>query len=265
MADETDNTAAADVRFIQSGDNRCAFVHTPGLSPGVFFLGGFNSSMQGLKAMALEKHCRDNGIAFTRFDYSGHGRSSGAFVDGCISKWLADALVVFDAISHSPQIIVGSSMGAWIGTHLCLQRPSKVLALLGIASALDFTRDLLDVHLNVAQREEIDSVGVTSVASCYDDEAPYPITRRLIEDGEQHCLLDNEIALDLPVHLLHGTSDRDISWQTSVRFACALRSRQTKLTLIKGGDHRLSADTHLTTIVDALDEMLTDRTIVRKC
>ena len=241
------------IQYIEAGQRRCAYVHLPGSSPGIFFLGGFNSSMQGLKAIEVEDYCREKGIGSTRFDYSGHGQSSGEFADGCVGDWLADALAVFDEIAEPPQILIGSSMGAWIGALLALQRPEKIRGFVGIASALDFTRDLVDNHLDDRQRSELRSRGRTQLPSCYDDGTAYTITQKLIEEGNSHLLLDKKISIAAPVHLLHGMSDSDIPWQTSVRFALLLESRQVELTLIGGGDHRLSSRQHLAILRRSVD------------
>lgn len=243
----------ADTQYIEANRRRCAYVHSPGSSPGIFFLGGFNSSMQGLKAIEVEDYCREKGFGSTRFDYSGHGQSSGEFADGCVGDWLADALAVFDKIAETPQILIGSSMGAWIGTLLALQRPEKICGFVGIASALDFTRDLVTKHLDDRQRSELRMRGRTHLPSCYDDGTAYTITQKLIEDGNAHLLLDKKISFAAPVHLLHGMDDSDIRWQTSVRFALLLDSQQVELTLIGGGDHRLSSQRYLKTLRRSID------------
>ncbi len=111
--------------------------------PGVIFLGGFKSDMQGIKASFLEQRCAARNQSFVRFDYEGHGLSSGRFEDGTIGLWLNDALDIFDMIMHEPMIVVGSSMGGWIGLLLALQRPQRVTGFLGIAPAPDFTKDVL--------------------------------------------------------------------------------------------------------------------------
>ncbi len=203
--------------------------------------------------MAVERYCQEKAISFTRFDYSGHGQSSGEFADGCISDWLADALTVFDQVTGGPQILVGSSMGAWIGTLLALRRAARTRGFIGVASALDFTRRLALDHLNKQQRKELQAQGETRLLSCYDNETPYIITQKLIDDGNRHLLLNRPIPLMVPVHLLHGMNDRDISWKTSVYFARWLQHSPATLTLIRQGDHRLSSPQHLTVLYQAID------------
>ncbi|MEM7206712.1 MAG: alpha/beta hydrolase [Pseudomonadota bacterium] len=242
---------------LKSNQNRqLAYVHHSGESPGIFFLGGFNSSMQGLKALALEAYCCQNNIAFTRFDYSGHGLSSGAFEDGCVGDWLDDALAIFDHIGGERSLIVGSSMGAWIGAHLCLQRRRSIAGFIGIASAFDFTRALLNRFLGEADFRALDAEGKTAIPSCYDNEAPYTITKKLIEEGENHCLLSAHFDANFPITLIHGTGDADIDWRTSVRFSATVRRVKPNLILLKDGDHRLSSHEYLARLCRAVDEML---------
>ena len=252
MMTGTDSTS---VSYLTKGGRRLAYVHSPGSAPGVFFLGGFKSSMQGLKAIALETYCRQHGIGFTRFDYSGHGQSSGEFASGCISDWLSMPVPYLTILPRRRQLVVGSSMGAWIATLLVLQRPAQAVGVIALASALDFTRDLTAVHMNDEQRMQLRANGVTYLPSCYDDETPYPITQKLIDDGEQHCLLNQPIPLEIPVHLIHGLNDQDINWRTSLRFAEQLARGSAELTLIKNGDHRLSSPEHLALIGNAVAKM----------
>ncbi|MEM7279832.1 MAG: alpha/beta hydrolase [Pseudomonadota bacterium] len=237
---------------VSSDTDTILYEHLAGSAPGIFFLGGFNSSMQGLKAIALRKYCIEHSIAFTRFDYRGHGLSSGEFSAFSVEEWLQDACVVFDRVALSQNVLVGSSMGAWIATLLALRRQDRVSALCGIASALDFTQDLKSKHLSPAQCEELDRQGHTSLASCYDHETPYIISRQLIEGSKGHCLLGSDIDLQCPVHLIHGTHDTDIDWRTTPRFARAVTNATVTVTLIPGGDHRLSSTEQLATIIAAV-------------
>lgn len=206
---------------------------------GVMFLGGFMSDMSGGKAQALESHAIARGRAFLRFDYRGHGRSSGRFEDATIGAWLGDALAAFDALTEGPQILIGSSMGGWIMLLLALARRERIAGLVGIAAAPDFTEDLLWGRATAEQRAALRDAGYVDSPSAY-SEAPYRITRRLIEEGRDHLLLDRPIALTCPVRLIHGLADPDVPWQTSLRLAEALESRDVEVTLVKGAGHRLS-------------------------
>lgn len=222
--------------------------------PGVLFLGGFNSDMTGSKATALESFCRDRGQGFVRFDYSGHGRSAGAFSDGSIGAWTEDALAAFDSLTVGRQIVIGSSMGGWIMLLLALARPNRVAGLIGIAAAPDFTEDLIWDSLSLEQRDRIMRDGRLKQPSEY-SAASYIVTRELIEEGRDHLLLRGTIAIDVPVRLLHGMADRDVPYQTSIRLAERLRSADTQVKLIKNGDHRLSSVPDLAELCDILQSL----------
>jgi len=232
-----------------------AYHATPGKSPGVVFLTGFMSDMTGSKAVAIEAFCRDRGQAFLRFDYTGHGASSGTFEDGTIGHWADDTLTVLDALCTGPQVLVGSSMGGWVMLLVALWRPQRVAGLLGIAAAPDFTADLIPHGLNDEQKAALERDGVVHVPSYYGPD-PTPFTKKLLEDGSNHLVLRDEIALDVPVRLIHGMKDPDVPWETAMRIADRLRSRDVEITLIKDGDHRLSEPTNLERLCATLETLL---------
>jgi pimeloyl-ACP methyl ester carboxylesterase len=232
--------AAGGVRHLAREDGtRLAWAGIPGAAPTVAFLGGYASDMSGVKARYLEEWCRTRGQAFLRFDYRGHGLSSGRLVDGTIGAWRDDALAVLGACAEGPLLLVGSSMGAWLMLLAALALPGRVHALVGVAAAPDFTEDLLWAQLPEEGRQALRREGVLHVPSRYGT-APLPFTWRLVEEGRRHLLLRGPIPLDCPVRLLHGAADPEVPWQTSWRLAEALRSRDVALTLVKGGEHRLS-------------------------
>lgn len=222
-----------------------AWHHTPAApgqrGPGVMFLGGFMSDMTGTKAVALERWAAGRGIAYTRFDYRGHGQSGGLFEEGTIGAWADDAVAVLDAVTTGPQILVGSSMGGWMMLLAALRRPRRVAGLVGIASAPDFTEDLIWNGIGPEIRAVLQRDGRWYRASAYFAE-PKPITLALVEEGRKHLLLRGPVAFDGPVRLLHGQEDRDVPWETSLRLSAALTGRDVRLTLVKDGDHRLSRD-----------------------
>jgi pimeloyl-ACP methyl ester carboxylesterase len=230
-----------------------AFRRSAGSGPGVVFLGGYKSDMTGTKAMALEAHCRARGLAFVRFDYQGHGASSGRFEDGTIGLWAADAVEVLDRLTEGPQILVGSSMGGWLMLLAALARKERVAGLVGIASAPDFTQDLIWEGLDTQARARLETEGAIREPSAYGD--PYVYTRALIEDGRRHLLLRGTIPLDCPVRLLHGMRDDDVPWQTSIRLAERLAAEDVRVTLVKDGDHRLSRDRDLALLMRSVDEV----------
>lgn len=231
-----------------------AYHRTPGKSPGVVFLTGYKSDMTGGKALRLESFCRERGRAFLRFDYFGHGASSGAFTDGTIGRWADDAVFVLDRLTEGPQILVGSSLGGWIMVLAALARPERIAGLLGIAAACDFTETIPDL-LSDEEKVALERDGVVPVYSPYDPE-PTPVTKRILEDGRRHLVLNGTIALDSPVRLIHGMADPDVPWQTSMRLAEHLRSTDVEITLIKGGGHRLSDEPDLARLTATLDALL---------
>lgn len=238
-----------------------AYRHTPargaGLAlPGVMFLSGFMSDMTGTKAVWLEGFCRDRGLEFTRFDYQGHGASSGAFRDGTIGLWTENALAVLDRVTERPPILVGSSMGGWIMLLAALKRPEKIKALVGIASAPDFTEKLLWAGFDEAARREVMEQGVHDVPSCYAGGAPYSITRTLIEEGRRHLLLDGPIPIRCPVRLLQGMKDEDVPWRMALTLAEKLESEDVELHLVKNGAHRMSEPENLALLGRALEGLL---------
>lgn len=227
------------------------------MPPGIVFLGGFRSDMTGTKALFLEDYCRRRGRAYVRFDYFGHGRSSGDFVLGTIGRWREDAIAVIDSLTKGPQILVGSSMGGWIMLLAALARGERIAALFGIAPAPDFTQELLPARLTPEQHRTLEEEGAVVLPSDYDP-AGYPYTRALIEDGRRHLLLGAPIPLDKPVRLLHGMHDESVPWQLSLRLAERLASRDVVVTLVKDGDHRLSTEADLARLAWTLDALVDD-------
>jgi pimeloyl-ACP methyl ester carboxylesterase len=232
-----------------------AYHRTPGRSPGVVFLTGYMSDMTGQKAMRLEQFCQARGQAFLRFDYHGHGASSGAFTDGTIGRWAEDTIFVLDRLTEGAQVLVGSSLGGWIMLLAARARSQRIAALLGIAAAPDFTEDLIGPTLSPSEREALQRDGVVPVYSPYDPQ-PTPVTKLILEEGRRHLLLRDQISLDCPVRLIHGMRDPDVPWRTSLRLADRLRSQDVEITLVKAGDHRLSDRRDLDRLCDALELLL---------
>lgn len=243
----------AELVILATGE-RLAYVRTPGRPPTVMFLTGFRSDMTGGKALHLERHCAARGQAFVRFDYRGHGASSGRFEDGTIGDWRDDALTILDRVVQGPAVLVGSSMGGWIMLLAALARSEQVRGLVGIAAAPDFTADLIRPGLAPHHRTVLARDGVFYAPSAYGE--PTPITGRLLDDGDRHLVLRGTLPLRCPVHLLHGQQDPDVPWTTSLRLAAALESPAVTVELVKDGDHRLSREEDLKRIADALDRVL---------
>jgi len=244
----------SELSYLERGRERLAFRRREGAGPGVVWLGGFRSDMEGTKAQALDAWAARTGRAFLRFDYSGHGSSSGDFLQGTISGWLSDALAIIEAQSQGPQILVGSSMGGWIA--LLAARTLPAAGLLLIAPAADFTEVLMWDEMAHDARRAIIEKGFWRRESAYDGES-YDITRALIEDGRRHLVLGERLAPGCPVRILQGLADLDVPWRHAIRVADAIDGDVT-VTLVKNGDHRLSTPANLKLLERTLDGLLED-------
>lgn len=212
--------------------------------PGLVWLGGFRSDMAGTKAVELDRYAGEEGLACTRFDYSGHGQSGGDFTKGTISRWLEESLAVFDRFTECPQILVGSSMGGWIAIRMLQKlrkngQADRVCGLLLLAPAPDFTSELHEPLLTDAQRHDLETKGF------FEEETPYGpdpnvFTRALFEDGRKNRVLTGMIETGCPVHILQGMADPDVPYTHALRLVEHLPADDVVLTLVRDGDHRLS-------------------------
>ena len=243
---------------ILSRDNGASIAYhlTPGKHPGVVFMTGFKSDMTGSKALALEEFCRVRGNAFLRFDYQGHGQSSGDFNEGSISEWASDAIDALDQLTDGPQVLVGSSMGGWMMLLVARARPQRIAGLVGLASAPDFTEDLILAELSTAQKAELNANGTVLIPNDYDDEGSYRINKKLLDDGAKQLLLREPLKLNCPIRLIHGVNDTDVPWSTSIRIMETVTSEDVEVTLVKAGEHRLSEDLDLDRLRWTLDALL---------
>lgn len=232
---------------------RLAWRRVAGEGPTVVWLGGYRSDMSGTKAEAIADWATAKGRAYLRFDYFGHGESSGDFVaGGSITRWREDALAVVDALAEGPLVLVGSSMGGWIACLAAMARAERVRALVLIAPAPDFTSKLMPLEIPPEGRRAIEDAGVWMQPSPYGD--PNPITRRLLEDGARWSILDAPVPIAAPVRILQGGEDPDVPWRHALELAQAVKSPDVVFTLIKDGDHRLSRPQDIARIVAAVDE-----------
>lgn len=245
-------------QFLTTEKNRhLAYHKIAGQGPGVVFLGGLKSDMEGTKALYLQDWAQRSGRAFLRFDYSGHGQSSGKFTDGCIGDWAEDAGAALETLTDGPQILVGSSMGGWIACLLARRLPGRVAGFIGIAAAPDFTEDSMWAGFSEAQKARMLEEGQVALPSDYDE--PYIITRRMIEDGRKQLILRRPLAIDAPVRLLQGTADADVDMSVALRLLDHLQGPDIRLALVKGADHRFSDDRCLALIRSTLEEVLAAR------
>jgi pimeloyl-ACP methyl ester carboxylesterase len=241
-------------------ERRIAVRLREGAAPGVFWLGGFKSDMQGTKAVALDAWAAKAGRACTRFDYSGHGESGGAFTDGTIGRWLEESVAVFERFARGPQVLVGSSMGGWIALLLARElrqravAGSKLAGMVLIAPAADFTEELMWKKFSPEAKRQIETAGSWQRPSDYSPE-PYVITRGLIEDGRRHLLLGGLIETGCPVRILQGVQDADVPWQHAMELSSRLARDDVVMTLVKDGDHRLSRPEDIERLIAAVQEL----------
>ena len=248
-------TNASRVQFLPCKDGtRLAWQGRRGESgkANLVWLGGFRADMGGTKAMFLDDWAAQTGRTLTRFDYFGHGQSDGRFEDGTIGRWADDALTVLDQVTHGPQILVGSSMGGWVAALLAKARPERLAAMMLIAPAPDFTEDLMWQSFPPSVRSAFETDGHWTQDT---PDGALVVTRALIEDGRAQRVLDQPIAFEGPVRILHGMADSDVPWTQGLRLVDVLTSPDVETTLIKGGDHRLSTPANLDRLADMLDRL----------
>ena len=241
--------------FDHGGIRELAYDLTEGKGPGVVFLGGFRSDKEGTKALYLEEWAQRRGQAFLRFDYSGHGQSSGDFLDGSIGDWAEDAVAIIEGLTDGPQVLVGSSMGGWIALLVARALPVKVAGLVTIAAAPDFTEDSMWAGFDDAQRQALMTEGQVDLPSDYSDE-PYTITRRLIEDGRDNLVLRQPLPLPFPARFLQGTADADVDVSVAHRLLDHAIGPDMRLTLVRDADHRFSDPDCLALIAHSVEDVI---------
>lgn len=260
MTDDRDQhtTSGQPSTLARPGGQTLAYHATPGKGPTVVWFGGFKSDMTGSKATAIEEWARARGQAYVRFDYFGHGASSGAFAEGTISRWLDDGMAVLDELAKGDVILVGSSMGGWLSllaarTLAAREQSARLKGLVLIAPAPDFTERLMWAGFSDEIRTQIMETGRYLQPSDYDE--PYEITRELIEDGRKHLIMQEVIPVTCPVRILQGMRDDDVPWQHALNIVEALEGDDVTYTLVKSGDHRLSEPADIARLTGALDDI----------
>jgi pimeloyl-ACP methyl ester carboxylesterase len=229
-----------------------AYRRRTGTGPGILFLGGFMSDMNGTKAGFLDKYAAARGRAYVRFDAFGHGASSGDFNEATVGRWRADAVAVLDRLTEGPQILVGSSLGGWLMLLAALDRPARVAGLVGIAAAPDATEALMWRQFPPDIQAKLLRDGFVDMPSEYSDR-PYRFTRKLIEEGRRHLVMNAPLPISCTVRLLHGMEDPDVPWRTSLDLGQHLAGGDVEVTMVKDGDHRLSRPRDLDLLARTLD------------
>ncbi|XP_036603087.1 mycophenolic acid acyl-glucuronide esterase, mitochondrial [Trichosurus vulpecula] len=234
---------------------KLAYKKLKGKTPGIIFIPGYHSNMNGTKAMAIEEFCKSLGHAYVRFDFSGCGNSEGNSEECTVGRWRKDVLSIIDDIAEGPQILVGSSMGAWLMLHTAIARPTKVAALVGIATAADSIVTRFD-ELPIEAKKEIEVTGTWKVPTRYSDDGFYMFPYSFIKEAKLHCLLHGPIPVTCPVRLIHGMKDEVIPWQTSMRVAEHVISTDIDVTLRKNGDHRMKEKEDIKLLVYTIDDLI---------
>ncbi|MFK7939415.1 MAG: alpha/beta fold hydrolase [Roseovarius sp.] len=245
----------ASTQFLSTPNGRSIAYHfTPGDGPCVVFLGGLKSDMQGTKAVHLEAWAQARGQAFLRFDYSGHGESSGTFEEGCIGDWAEDTAAVLDTVTDLPLLLVGSSMGGWQSLLAVKRDARRIAGLVTIAAAPDFTEDSMWAGFTDTQKAQLQSEGQVALPSDYGE--PYIITKRMIEDGRQQLVLRDPLPLPMPTRFLQGTADADVDMSVALRLLEHAEGPDMRLTLVDGVDHRFSTRACLDLITQNIQDVL---------
>jgi len=232
---------------------RVAWKKVDGDGPTVVWLGGFKSDMTGTKAQALAEWAERRRRSYVRFDFFGHGASTGDFAAGTVSRWRRDAMAVMAELTQGDLVLVGSSMGGWIACLAAMVIPERIRGMVLVAPAPDFTEKLMGPEIPPEGRAALEADGVWLRPSEYGD--PYPITRNLLEDGARWSILGGEpIPLTMPIRILQGGNDPDVPWRHALELAQALKGEDVVFTLIKDGDHRLSRPHDIERLIRAVEE-----------
>jgi pimeloyl-ACP methyl ester carboxylesterase len=225
-------------------------------NPTIIFIHGFKSDMDGTKAIAIEEHCQKKGLGYIRFDCTGHGQSSGDFLQGTIGRWADDLLAVIDNLTNGNIILIGSSMGGWLMLLAALKRPERITAMIGIAAAPDFTEDLIWQKMTEDQKNTLQEKGMVDLAIDEESPEPYPITQLLIEEARQHLLLEGGINITCPTRLIHGAKDTDVPLEISYQIKQLLTSTDIEVIVSENGDHRMSEPEDIALILSVIDTLL---------
>ncbi|MEC3912598.1 alpha/beta hydrolase [Sphingobium sp. CR2-8] len=246
-----DTPADPPALFARPDGLRLAYRQREGMGPTIMFLPGYMSDMEGGKAVALDQWAAMQGRAMLRLDYAGCGASEGRFAEGTLASWRDDVLLLLDRLVEGPVVLVGSSMGGWLALLVALARPERVVALVGVAAAPDFT----EWGFTDADKALLATEGRIEEPTPYGDQ-PHVTTLAFWQSGQALRLLEDEIGIDCPVRLLHGQKDQDVPWYVAVKVAGQLRSSDVQTLLIKDGDHRLSRDGDIALLIHSVASLL---------
>ena len=238
--------------FFNNFNQEIAYKFLKGKSPGIVFIHGLNSDMQGVKAISIEKYAKKKGLSYLRFDCRGHGKSHGKFEEYSISDWKKDLIDILDNITSGPQILIGSSMGGWLMMLVARERKSRVAGLIGLAPAPDFTKYLF-AELPKKIQNEINKNGISKVRKW---KYNYTFTKKFFQEGKKNFILNKKFLFNKTLILIHGLKDKDVSPEITKKIAKKITSKKVQIRYLKNSDHRLSSKNDLKTIHNAIDNIL---------
>ena len=238
--------------FINNYNQKIVYKYIKGKSPGIVFIHGLSSDMNGEKALSIEKYAKKRGFSFLRFDCRGHGRSYGKFEDFTIQDWKKDLFDMLDYITTGPQILIGSSMGGWLMLLAAKSRKSKIAGLIGLAPAADFTRYLFKEFPKRVQ-SEINKKGISKLKKW---NSSYTFTKKFFKDGNKNFVLKNSFSFNKPVILIHGLNDKDVPPAISEKILKKISSNKVQIRFLKNSGHRLSNKNELKVINNAIDNII---------
>jgi len=240
--------------LINKQKQHIAYKKIKGKKPGIIFIHGLQSNMNGEKAIQIENFAKAQGHNFIRFDCRGHGKSYGKFENFCISDWKKDLLDIIDHISYGPQILIGSSMGGWLMMLAARTRPKRIFGLIGIAAAPDFTKELYK-NLSLIHKKQIAKKGKAEIKS-KEYSLKYVVTKKLINDGKKNFILQKKFRFNKPIILIHGMKDSVVSLKTPFNILKKSAGSNIQLKILKREGHRLSSHQGIKTILKSLEELL---------
>ena len=235
--------------FINKLKQRIAYKTVKGRGPGIIFIHGLNSDMNGEKAITIEKYARTHKLNFVRFDCRGHGNSYGKFEDFTISDWKKDLVNVIDNLTRGPQILIGSSMGGWLMMLAARVRPLRVKGMIGLAAAPDFGDNLYN-NLTIKNKREIKNKGIIKYSSFG---FSYFIRKNFFIDARKNKVLNKPYRYNKPLILIHGLNDNVVSSKVPKKILKKVTSKKIQIILLKNSDHRLSSKKDLQTLMSAID------------
>ncbi len=225
-----------------------------GIRKSVVFLCGYRSDKSGTKANFIEKLRKKYGFEYLRFDYSGHGDSSGDIDDLYLSDWINESKVLIEKKTSYPLILVGSSMGGWIAFYMSLVIKKKLLGIIGVSSAIDFTSRLLE-NLNTVEYKKYINNKAIKVNSNY-SQKPYIFSNKFINNSKKFLLLKKKIKIKYKATLLYGLKDVSVDLESQIQLLNILSHSETTLIISKNSDHRMSSNYDLKILKDAILTML---------